>query len=487
MLARSSHPAAVPPRRPLAALGLTLCLCTGCAVGPDYRRPDLALPERHRFAAPRDGTDLGELDWTSVFQDAPLRDLIRRGLTNNADLQAAAARVLQAQAALAAERSRFLPSIGGTYQFSRADFSRDIQLGGVEATILSDLQSNSANLALLDYEIDFWGKIRRANEAARATLLATVEAQRMVEQSLVAGIATTYLRLRAQDLELAIARRTLNGRREALSLIRSREQGGQSALTDVRQAEVLVAEAEAAISLAEREIALHENQIRLLCGDPPGGVRRGASLEAQSIAVNAPAGLPARLLERRPDVRLAEQALIAANARIGVAQAQRLPAVSLTAATGVSSRELGDMLSNPSRMWQVGPVVSLPIFTGGRLLAGVRGSRAARDEADASYRQTVLQALREVSDALVAREKNTRYRQAMAKVVTARSNALELIREKYDNGATSYLEVLYNDQELFASEMTLVRARFEELAAVVRLYRALGGGWDASSLPKRSP
>ncbi len=446
---------------------------TACTVGPNYSRPEVNTPSLFRFGSKKHGPSLGDLDWRSVFKDSALRSLIDEALANNLDTKVAAARVLQAQANLAIARSAFFPTIGAAYNGSRTQAS---------VPALEDEQ-HSLGVTLLDYEFDFWGKIRRSNESARAQLLATQEAQRMVQVGLISTIASTYFTLREQDLELQIANDTLKSRNDSAALITTRQKGGQSALTDVKQADVLVAEAEAAKHAIERQIAQLENQLSYLAGRTPGAIRRGRSLTETSTIVAAPAGLPSELLSRRPDVRGAEQMLIAANAQIGVTQARLLPSFTFTTSAGLATGQFSDLFEHPARLWQIGPAVSVPVFTGGRLLAAIRGSKAVREEAEAEYRKTVLQALREVSDALIARQKNAALRAAQDRVVTARQEALTLIRDSYNNGATSYLEVLYNDQQLFGAQLTRARARLDEINASVQLYRALGGGWDKSSAP----
>jgi multidrug efflux system outer membrane protein len=451
---------------------LTAALLTGCKVGPNYSRPDLAEPSVFRFGGKKSTRSLGDLEWRSVFQDSALRALIDEALANNLDLQAASARVLQAQANLAAVRSQFLPTIGAGYNYNRSDLTN----------FTNATQNHSIGITLLDYEADFWGKIRRSSEAARAQVLATEDGRRMVQVGLIAGIATAYVTLCEQDHELGIARRTLAARTTSLGLITQRQKGGQSPLTDVRQAEVLIAEANAAMRTIEKQIAKLEHQISYLAGRPPGAIRRTRSFDSIQIVSTVPAGLPSDLLQRRPDLRAAEQLLIAATANIGVAQARLLPSFTLTASAGLRSREFSGLFDNPTRIWQLGPAVNVPIFTGGRLMAAIRGSKAARDEAEANYRKTVLQSLREVSDALISRQKSAGVRAAQSQVVQARQSALGLIRERYDNGASAYLEVLYNDQELFAADLSQARARLDEIAATIELYRSLGGGWDKSSI-----
>ena len=458
-------------------------LIASCNVGPNYKRPALGEPSSFRFSGKNQSRSLGDLDWRTVFKDPALRGLIEESLAGNLDLKSAAARILQAQANLAAVRSRFFPAVGAGYEYNRTQVSTDLQLGNFSFPTVFDSEQNGAGLSLLQYEVDFWGKVRRSSEAARARLVATQEGRRMVEVGLISAIATAYITLREQDYELEVARRTLDARTKSLDLISTRQKGGQSPLTDVRQAEVLVAEADAAMRTIEKQIALLENQLSFLAGQAPGSIRRGDSFLAQNLISSVPAGLPSELLNRRPDIRAAEQVLIAATADIGVAKAQLLPSFMLTAAAGLRSKTFSDLFDDPSKIWQIGPGVSVPVFAGGRLLAAVRGSKAARDEAEAEYRKAVLQSLREVSDALISRQKSAGVREAQGRVVKARQDALGLIRERYDNGAAAYLEVLYNDQELFGAELTSARAKLDEYKATIELYRALGGGWDKASAP----
>jgi multidrug efflux system outer membrane protein len=453
-------------------------------VGPDYSRPDTPANSWFRFgeSSTSSSSTFGDLDWRSVFHDTDLRNLIEQGLANNLDCQAAVARVIQAQANLTVVRSQLVPNVGIGYSGEVGRVTNK-----VNPLLSGDYESHAGALAMFDYEFDFWGRIRRSSEAARAQLLASQEGERQIQQALVAGIATAYLTLREQDEELAISIRTLKARKESQALISAREKGGQSALPDVKQADVLVAEAEATIQQIEKQIAQLEHQLSALCGRAPDSIRRGRALNDQGLVIRAPSGLQSGLLARRPDIRLAEQQLVSANARIGVAQAELLPRISLTASAGFSSNDLADLVKNPNRYWKLGPTVNLPLFTGGRLRANVAANKAARDEAEAMYRRSVVEALREVSDSLVACQKNTSFREATGRVVDARTAALGLIRETFINGATSYLDVLYNDQQLFSAELTHCRARLAEMTAVVDLYRALGGGWDKSSAPAAIP
>ncbi|MCB1226591.1 MAG: efflux transporter outer membrane subunit [Verrucomicrobiales bacterium] len=462
----------------LLLASLLLVSISSCSVGPRYTAPATVTPKSFRFGSKKPALSLGDLEWRSVFRDAALRSLIEDALAANQDLAAAAARVLQAQAQFQIAKAKLWPSIGAGADYTYTDINRPVDSTPGRLPIPSEFDHRSAGLgiSLLSYEADFWGKIRNASDAARARFCASQEAQRQVQVGLIAGLATGYLTLRELDAELGIARRTLTARKKSLELVTTRQKGGQVALTDVKQAQVLVAETEAAITQIEKGIGQLENQLSALAGRAPGSIRRGSGLSS-SLVATAPAGLPSDILRRRPDLAAAELNLIAATADIGVAQAQLLPSFTLTASAGLRSKEFSDLFTNPSRLWQIGPGVSVPIFAGGRLLAALRGSKAVHAEAEARYRQSVITALQDVSNALIDQQTSTRYAAAQNKVVTARSEALTLIRQNYENGTTSYLEVLYNDQQLFAAELTAVRAQLDTLTARVDLYRSLGGGW----------
>jgi multidrug efflux system outer membrane protein len=327
------------------------------------------------------------------------------------------------------------------------------------------------------YEVDLWGRIRRASEAARAQLLANVDAQRTVRQTLVASVATSYLTLLELDLELDIAHRTYGVRTNSLELTRSRETGGVASKQDVYQAQVLVFTAEAAITDIHRRIEQQENQLCILLGRNPGGLTRGTKLIAQTMRAEVPPGLPSSLLERRPDLRAAEEQLVAANADIGQAKAAFYPQVSLTGIYGFQSIALSDLFTSATRAWQFGPTVTFPLFTGGRLRGNLKFAKARFQESLDTYQQRIQQAFREVSDALISYQRTQEFRRKQEENTNAHRAAAELANVRYEGGVTSYLEVLYNEQELFNAELVLAQARRDELLSVVELYRSLGGGW----------
>ncbi|MCX6923002.1 MAG: efflux transporter outer membrane subunit [Verrucomicrobia bacterium] len=432
------------------AAGSLLCLLlcaalAGCAVGPDYQRPGVGAPT---------------------------------AFTNNWDVKIAAARVLQAEAALRIARSQFFPTVsaGGDLVASR---SSERGPAPIPSNLNPERNYGDVFGAMSTYEVDLWGKIRRANEAARARYLATRDAQQTVRQTLVATIATAYLDLLELDYELEIAQRTYGVRTNSLALTVAREEGGVAAQQDVAQAKILVYGAEASIVDIQRRREQQENALCILLGRNPGSIQRGPGFTAQQVRAEVPAGLPSSLLERRPDIRLAEQQLVAANADIGQAKAAFYPQLTISGAFGYQTVALSDLFSAPARTWQFGPAVSVPLFTGGRLRANLKITQAQYEESLAVYRQSVQNAFREVSDGLIAYQRTREFRARQEERTDANREATKLANIRYDGGVTSYLEVLYNEQELFTAELNLAQARLNELLSVVQLYRALGGGWQA--------
>jgi multidrug efflux system outer membrane protein len=331
---------------------------------------------------------------------------------------------------------------------------------------------------MASYELDLWGRIRRANEAARAQLLATETAQQTVRQTLVAQVATAYLSLLELDHELEIAQRTYSVRTNSLILTEARQTGGVASKQDVYQAQILVATAEASIVETHRRIEQQENELCILLGRNPGSPQRGEGLLRQKLDLAVPSGLPSDLIERRPDIRSVEHQLVAANADIGQAKAAFFPKVTLTGFYGYQSVALSDLFTSPSRTWQFGPAVSVPLFTGGALRGNLKLAQARFDEAVALYQKTVQNSFREVSDSLIGYQRSREFRARQEENTQAHRNATDLANIRYEGGVTSYLEVLYNEQELFSSELNLARARLNELLSVVSLYRSLGGGWQ---------
>jgi multidrug efflux system outer membrane protein len=467
---------------------LASLLLAGCAVGPDYARPAAEVPAAHRTAASdttvASGTNsLAQLGWWEVFEDPQLTAYLGEALTNNWDVQIAAARVLQAEAAARITRSQFFPSIsaGGDLATTRTSETGPAR---IPAGVNPQSEYGDVFVSMAAYEVDLWGRIRRANEAARARLLATVEAQQTVRQTLVAAVATTYLELLELDLELEIAQRTYVARTNSLELTRARQEGGVASMQDVHQAQILVSTAEAAIADTHQRIEQKESELGLLLGRNPGPVARGQPLPAGHRRTEVPAGLPSSLLEQRPDIRSAEAQLVAANADIGQAKAAFYPQLTLTGFYGFQSVALSDLFTGASQAWQFGPALTVPLFTGGRLRGNLKLAEAQFQEAVAQYRKAVQTSFREVSDSLIAYQRTREFRQKQEERTQAHRDATALANVRYEGGVTSYLEVLYNEQELFGAELSLAQARRNELLSVVQLYRALGGGWQSETAPQ---
>lgn len=463
-------------------VGVMVGVLAGCTVGPDYQRPGVKVPAQFRGAA-SDSRDLSgadsiaDLGWWQVMKDPQLQAYLREALTNNWDLQMAAARVLQAQAAARVTRSGYFPAVGAGANWQTTRVS-ERGPSPVPSGYSPQQEFGEVYGGMASYEVDLWGRLRRANEAARAQLLASEAAAATVRQTLVAEVASGYLGLLELDYELEIGQRTYVARTNSLALTTAREQGGVASMQDVRQAQILVATAEATIADTRRRIEQQENALNGLLGRNPGPVARGAGFEGQQLELSVPPGLPASLLERRPDLRVAEEGLVAANADIGQAKAAFYPKVTLTGMYGYQTVALGDLFNAPARMWQFGPSVSVPVFTGGALKGNLAGARARFSEAVGQYQKSVQQAFREVSDSLVAYQRTREFRVHQEERTQAHRGATELANVRYEGGVTSYLEVLYNEQELFTAELGLAQARLNELLSVVTLYRALGGGWQ---------
>ncbi|MGH9840002.1 MAG: efflux transporter outer membrane subunit [Blastocatellia bacterium] len=458
-----------------------LSLLTGCMVGPKYNRPAVKPPDVFRGNAdptpPTDPASLADLKWFEVFKDERLQYLIRMALVENYDLRNAVARVEAARANLGITRSDQFPSIAAGADVTAQRLSRN---GGVllPAGINAQRAFGGVMLNLLSFEVDLWGRLRRATEAARADLLLAEENRKAVVTTLVADVSTSYFNLLELDNELEIAKRTLESRQESLRLIKLRAQGGVATLLDVRQAEQLVYTTTQTIPDVERLIEQTENQISLLLGKPPAEVARGRSLTAQELPPAVPPGLPSSLLERRPDIRAAEQNLIAANAIIGVAQAAYFPRISLTGFLGGQSNQLDDLFSGPSRMWSFVPQISQPIFTAGRIKSNVKLAEAEQQIALVQYERVIQTSFRETSDALVEQRKVKEIRTQRELLVTTLQDRSRLAYLRYRGGVDTLLNALDADRDLFNAELNLARTRRDELLALVQLYKALGGGWQ---------
>jgi outer membrane protein, multidrug efflux system len=451
---------------------------TGCTVGPKYVRPQVTAPEAYRGAdnaaiTSPGAQSLGDQEWATVFREPELQELIRTALANNYDVRIAAERVLEQQAQVRVVRSQLFPtvSVGGT---------------GLGADLPSSLGSGlpsgataagSLSLSAL-WNPDFWGLYRRQTEAARAQLLAQTWAQRAVRMTLVQQVATSYFELRALDHQLEIAQQTLETRQKSVELTRTLERGGSVPLSDLRQAEELEYTASSQIPQIEQQIQQQENGLRLLLGENPGPVAHTDSSALMPVPKDLPVGLPSRLLERRPDILEAEEQLVAANAQIGVARAQFFPQFSISASGGVGGSSLSSLFDPDSRLiYGIGSLTQ-PIFEGGKLRGQLQLSEHTKEEMLLNYRKTIAGAFRDVSNALVAVDKERAAREEQEKLVAAAQDATHLARIRYQGGSTSYLEVLTTDSNLFSAQLNLVSTQEGEALSLVELYGALGGGWQ---------
>jgi multidrug efflux system outer membrane protein len=456
--------------RTSAAIVLLLTVCA-CKVGPNYKRPAVTVPDQYRGVAPDASTQaagqpFADMQWAAVFQDEVLQGLIKEALTNNYDIRIAATRVLQANANLGITRANQFPSLSGS---AAVQNQRNAAYPGAPTFDTLGLS--------LNYIVDFWGQYRRATEAARATLLATQYGQSVVQTSLITSVATDYFLLGQYDDQLAFSKKTVEADSEILKLNQIKFKGGESAITDVYQAQALVEQAEAQVITTQQAIEQTENNISILLGRNPGPIARGLGVTQQPHPPEVPAGLPSAILQRRPDVLRAEQNLVAANANVGVAKAAFFPQISLTAAFGAQSTALTSFLQGPATFWAIGGQAVQPIFEGGRIRSGYRLAWAQRDEADLFYRQTVQQAFGEVSNSLVGYSQSRLYGMKIQEQTDSYREMARLANVRFQGGVTSFLEVQYYEQQYFTSALALSQAWFAELQNYAQLYQALGGGW----------
>ncbi len=448
-----------------------LLVLAGCTVGPNYQRPKVTVPGDYRNQSadqPATAQSLGDEKWWTVFHDQELQKLVRTALQQNYDVRTAATRILQAQAQLTITRSDQFPNFSGQAGFT----SERIPGFGLSADILALEGAGS-------WTPDFWGQYRRATEAARANLLATEWSRRQVISSVVETVATAYFELRELDLELEIARRTLASRQESLKLTQTLSNGGAVPLLDVRQAEQLVETAASVIPDTERQISQQEDLLSTLLGENPHDIPRGLKLTEEPVPASVPAGLPSQLLERRPDIRQAEQQLVSANAEIGVARAQLFPSLPLTGSGGIASTSLASLFSTGAGVWNFSAPITQPFFNAGRLRANVRYSEAVKQQYVLNYQQVIQQAFRQVSDALTAFAKYRQTREHQELLTAAAQDAVRLSELRYRGGVTSYLESLTNETNYFAAQLNLARAQLQERLSLVQVYTALGGGWQS--------
>lgn len=461
----------------LGALAVGLSVLAGCTVGPKYARPNFPAPPAFRGAddAPvvsRDKTSLGDEEWAKVYREPELQDLIRKALANNYDLRIAAQHILEQQAQVRITRSQEFPviTVGGT---------------AIGATLPSTLGSQIPNplvegsLSLsASWTPDFWGLYRKQTEAARAQLLAQTWARRAVQLTLVQQVATDYLQLRALDRQLEITRETIRVRRQSVDLTKTLESGGSAPLSDLREAEQLLYTATAQEPQLEEQVQQQENALAFLLGENPGPIAQQDPNALAPPPQDLPTGIPSQLLERRPDIQQAEATLIAANAQIGVARAQFFPNLSISGSGGVGGDSLSTLFDPAGKTIYGLGTLAQPLFEGGKLRGQLRLSQETKQEMVLNYQKTIAGAFRDVSDALIAVNKQRENRQEQEKLVAAAQDATRLARIRYQGGSTGYLEVLTTDSNLYTAELNLVNAQQGEALTLVRLYSALGGGWQ---------
>jgi outer membrane protein, multidrug efflux system len=469
------------PRRPMRKLhmylggALTMALASGCMVGPNYHRPAVQTPPSYRDLSepsqvPAQTASYADLPWWQVFQDPKLQELIRTALKQNYDLQIATERINQARAEVAITRSSLFPQVQGDANFT----------GGREGNFHTKF--NFLNLtADAAFQLDFFGKLRRATQASRAALLATEDARQTVILTLVSDVASDYFALLELDLQLKITQETVATQQDSVRLTTLRVQHGVATKLDVLQAQQTLDTANAQIPDLERLIAQEEDAISILLGNYPQAVPRGLPLVEQPLPPDVPAGLPSTLLERRPDIREAEQILVGANAEIGVAKAQFFPQISLTGSGGGAfgrSSAFSSLLSSQLGVWSYGASVTQPIFTGGALRGNLKAAESQYQQALIGYRQAIQRAFGDVSDALIGYQKLHEVRVRQEDTVADLQESVRLSNMRYQGGTTTYLEVLDGQRALFSAELTLAQARGNEYLSLVQLYRSLGGGWQ---------
>jgi multidrug efflux system outer membrane protein len=457
------------------ALILSITLVSGCAVGPNYHRPVVQTPDAYRDLsnnpqAQAQAASFADLPWWQVFQDPQLQELIRIALKQNYDLLIATERINESRAQVAVIRSALFPQLSGNGNFA----------GGKEGTFQTkfNFMSLTADAA---FQVDIFGKLRRATQAARAQMLATEEAQRTVTLTLVSDVASAYFLLLQLDLELQITRDTVVTQEGSVKLTSFRLDHGVATKLDVLQAQQVLDTANAQVPDLERQIGQAEDAISILLGNYPGSIPRGLKLPDQPIPPSVPAGLPSSLLERRPDIREAEQVLIAANAEIGVAKASFFPQISLTGSGGGvfgRSSAFTSLMSSQIGVWSYGVNVAQPIFTGGALTGNLHVAESEHKQALLAYKEAIQHAFGDVSDALIGYQKLYQVRVQQQQVVADLAESVRLSIMRYRGGTTNYLEVLDGQRSLFSAQLTLAQARGNEYQSLVQLYKVLGGGWQ---------
>jgi outer membrane protein, multidrug efflux system len=459
-------------------------LASGCALGPNYQRPAVPTPPTWREIPVAEAQSLANTPWWELFDDPQLQELIRIALVENKDLKIAVERIEEARARYGFSKADFWPKVDLSGTAGRLRFSEGSLVhtpDGDAATADVDTERSIYSVSAdVSWELDFFGRIRRTTEAQKALFLGTQEARRSAVLTLVADVARAYFELRDLDRRLDIARRTIESRREYLLLAKDRFEGGVTPEIDFRQAEAELRRVEVVVFDLERLIAVKENELSVLLGRSPGEVVRGRAADEQKLPAAVPAGLPSELLDRRPDVREAEQSLAAFTANIGAAKALLFPRIALTGSFGFASTDLDTLFEGPSKSWNILGNLLQPIFNAGKNKRRVEVTESQQRQALYAYERTILQAFRETEDALVAYQKTGQQRTAQADRVKAERKVLELAELRYRGGVAAYLEVLDAQRSLFGAELDEAQTIGSNLVSLVRLYKALGGGWPSA-------
>jgi len=467
------------------------CALAGCMMGPDYKRPDVDTPQAYRVEV-KSAADLINSAWWEQFEDPVLNELIKTALAENKDVRIAASRVEEFLGRYGVTRSQLFPQVATQFGAGSQRISTVTQ-PAVASTQSNTFDSFSLDLGM-SWEIDLWGKLRRATEAARAELLATEQARQTVILSLTSGVATSYVTLIDLDRQLAIAKSTADSRGEFFRIIKLRFEGGVVSEVELNQARSDYEFALSTVPVIEKQIAQQENALSVLLGRNPGPIARDRTLD-KLVLPQVPADLPSSLLERRPDIRQSEQLMVAANARIGVAKAQFFPTISLTAILGTASSALGNLFKGASQTWSYGGTVTQPIFTGGNLISQLRVAESQQKTALLQYQKSIQTAFQEVNDSLIDQTKTREQLAAQARQVDSLRNYARLARLRYDNGFTSYLEVTDAETKLFNAELQYAQSQGQLFFALINVYKSMGGGWvveadrmtDAAGMEKTLP
>ena len=467
------------------------CALAGCMMGPDYKRPDVDTPQAYRVEV-KSAADLINSAWWEQFEDPVLNELIKTALAENKDVRIAASRVEEFLGRYGVTRSQLFPQVATQFGAGSQRISTVTQ-PAVASTQSNTFDSFSLDLGM-SWEIDLWGKLRRATEAARAELLATEQARQTVILSLTSGVATSYVTLIDLDRQLAIAKSTADSRGEFFRIIKLRFEGGVVSEVELNQARSDYEFALSTVPVIEKQIAQQENALSVLLGRNPGPIARDRTLD-KLVLPQVPADLPSSLLERRPDIRQSEQLMVAANARIGIAKAQFFPTISLTAILGTASSALGNLFKGASQTWSYGGTVTQPIFTGGNLISQLRVAESQQKTALLQYQKSIQTAFQEVNDSLIDQTKTREQLAAQARQVDSLRNYARLARLRYDNGFTSYLEVTDAETKLFNAELQYAQSQGQLFFALINVYKSMGGGWvveadrmtDAAGMEKTLP